>query len=464
MPGLAKDGPERYLAGLARFGWRLGLERIERLLDGLGHPERAFSAVQVAGTNGKGSTSATLAHVLAAAGYRTGLYTSPHLESYRERLVIVERRPPGGRSGRASLRRRLISSAGLASALRQVMAVADRVAGGPAGPPTEFEVLTAAAVHWFAQERVDIAVLEAGLGGRLDATTAVPAVLSVLTHIDLDHADRLGPTLDAIAAEKAAIIRPGRPVVVAPQAAEARAVIDRRAATVRAPVLAVVEGLPGGTSAAGYAVEGIFWDHTAFTYFPAGGPPRTGLRTALSGRHQAANAATALAAAQALAAEGFPVGEEAVREGLSAVRWPGRFEVLRREPPVVVDGAHNPDGLRRLGETWRELSPGVAPVVVCGFLKDKAVEEMVEIICGLAGEAVVTRPASDRAADPGPVADAFLSRGIRAQAVADPRQAARLALARPEAAGGVLGCGSLYLAGVLRREWRRLCRKGGGLR
>ncbi|HHW15663.1 MAG TPA: hypothetical protein GXX28_12145, partial [Firmicutes bacterium] len=198
-----------YLAGLSRFGWRLGLERIEGLLAGLGHPEGAYPCVQVAGTNGKGSTCATLACLLAAAGYRTGLYTSPHLESYRERLAILERRRPGGDGqgdGGFGVRRRLIPGRRFLAVLRRVAEAAEEMGRGPAGPPTEFEVLTAAAVQWFAEEGVDIAVLETGLGGRLDATTAVPAVLSVITHVDLDHTDRLGSTLAAIAGEKAAII------------------------------------------------------------------------------------------------------------------------------------------------------------------------------------------------------------------------------------------------------------------
>ncbi len=445
---------EAYLSGLGRFGWQLGLERIEALLAGLDHPERSFAAVQVAGTNGKGSTAAMLATILAAAGYRTGLYTSPHLESYRERFTILEQSPGGGPTGRARLRRRMIPGRRLAKVLQKVAAVAAEVGRGPAGAPTEFEVLTAAAAWWFATERVEIAVLEAGLGGRLDATTALPAILSAITHIDLDHTDRLGSTLAEIAAEKAAIIRPGRPVVVAPQAPEAWAVIARRAAEQGSPVLAVAEA--AATAAARYAVEEVTWRHTSFSYYPPVGAPLRGVRTALLGRHQAGNAAAALTAALALRPEGFAVSAEAARRGLALVRWPGRLEVLRRRPLTVVDGAHNPDGMHRLAEAWRELAPGRKPVVVCGFLRDKAVAEMVGILAGLAGAVIATRPASDRAAEPEGVAREFAGRGIEAVAVADPEEAARLALARPAVQAGapVLGCGSLYLVGALRRAWR----------
>ncbi|MDI6870503.1 MAG: Mur ligase family protein [Bacillota bacterium] len=466
---------EEYLGRLARFGWHLGLDRIEALLAGLGHPERAFPAVQVAGTNGKGSTAAMLASILAAAGCRTGLYTSPHLESYRERLAILEERS-SKRAGRpARICRRLVAGRRLASVLGRVMAVADEVARGPAGAPTEFEVLTATAAQWFAEEQVDVAVLEVGLGGRLDATTAVPALLAVLTHIDLDHTDRLGSTLAAIAAEKAAIIRPGRPVVVAPQAGEAWAVIARQAAGQGSPVFAVSEGREGaeprseGAAAASvavarYAVEGVTWRHTTFTYFPAAGPPLEGLRTALLGRHQATNAAVALAAALALRREGFATTEEAIRRGLASARWPGRLEVLRRRPLVVVDGAHNPDGMRRLVEAWKELSPGRRPLVVCGFLRDRPVAEMVAALAGLAGEVIVTRPASDRAAEPVEVAGLFASHGVDATVEGDPTAAACLALARPSVKAGapVLGCGTLYLVGALRRAWRPKARASTG--
>lgn len=446
---------ETYLAGLARFGWHLGLERITALLAALGHPEGSFPAVQVAGTNGKGSTAAMLATILAAAGYRTGLYTSPHLERYQERFVLLERRPPGplgGRpGGRPGVRRRMITERRLAALLQQVAPVADRVGQATAGPPTEFEVLTAVAALWFAAEQVDLAVLEAGLGGRLDATTIVPAVLSVITHVDLDHTDRLGETLTAIAGEKAAIIRPGRPVVVAPQEAEAWAVIARRAAEEEAPLLPVRS-----------AVEELTWRHTAFSYQPPAGLAPAGewrgVRTALLGPHQATNAATALTAALALRPLGFTVGEEEARRGLAAARWPGRFEVLRRRPLAVVDGAHNPDGMRRLRETWCALAPGIKPVVVCGFLKDKAVSELVALLSGLAAEVIVTRPASERAAAPEAVAAEFAAHDVPVQSVPDPPEAARLAftrLAATAAGGAVLGCGSLYLVGALRRTFRR---------
>jgi dihydrofolate synthase/folylpolyglutamate synthase len=453
---------EEILAGLARFGWHLGLDRIEGLLLELGHPEAAYPAVQIAGTNGKGSTAAQLAAILASAGYRIGLYTSPHLERYEERFALLDGRRPGAP-------RRLIAPRRLASLLRRVALVADDVGRGPAGPPTEFEVLTAAAVLWFTAERVDLAVLETGLGGRLDATTAVPAVLTVLTHIDLDHTDRLGDTLAAIAGEKAAIIRPGQPVVMAPQAEEALVVIARRAAEQGAPLIPVVEAPPAApaTSARGehpaaFAVETVSLTRTSFTYFPprllaanlAGGPSWPGVQTPLAGRHQAANAATALTAALALGPLGFTVSEEAARRGLGRTRWPGRLEVLRRRPLILVDGAHNPDGMRRLVEAWGMLAPGVKPLVVCGFLRDKAVDELTDLLAPLAGRVITTRPDSDRAAAPEEVAARFAALGVPARSVADPAEAARVALAEMGRGGALLGCGSLYLIGALRRAWR----------
>lgn len=445
-----------YLSGLGRFGWHLGLERIQGLLAGLSHPESAYPAVQVAGTNGKGSTAVTLAYLLAAAGYRTGLYTSPHLEHYRERFAIVE--PTSRRGGWRGIRRRFIGEHQLAQVLLgQVAPVAGQVGCGTAGSPTEFEVLTAAAVQWFAAEKVDLAVLETGLGGRLDATTAIPAVLSVLTHIALDHTDRLGSTVADIAAEKAAIIRQGQPVIVAPQEIPAWAVIARRAEEQSAPLLAVGGGAPAGVRQAGLVVAGVSWKGTTFSYLPDSGEPLQGLRTALLGRHQAVNGAAAVAAALTLRERGFAVGEEDLRRGLAAVRWPGRFEVLRRRSLVVLDGAHNPDGLARLGETWRELAGDRRPIVVCGFLADKAVGEMVTLLAELAAEVIVARPENSRAADPGEVAAAFGSLGVAASCEPAPEVALSSALARAAEQGGapILSCGSLYLVGALRRAWRR---------
>ncbi|MGE5507356.1 MAG: bifunctional folylpolyglutamate synthase/dihydrofolate synthase [Chitinophagales bacterium] len=448
----AEERISAYLAGLAKFGWHLGLDRIEALLERLGHPERSYLAVQVAGTNGKGSTAAHLAYILAAAGYKAGLYISPHLESYRERFALVGPGPA----------HRLIDAERLADLLGEVAAAAGPVAESPAGPPTEFEVLTGAAARWFAEERAQVVVWETGLGGRLDATTACPSQLSVLTHIDLDHQDRLGPTLEAIAAEKAAIVRPGQPVVVAPQEPAAMAVIAARAAEQGSPLLQVDEAV---VQLAQATLAG-----TEFTYRPpaelapgAGQGLPARLATALLGPHQAINAAVAVTAALALEAAGLRVSPAAVERGLAEVRWPGRLEVLRREPLVIVDGAHNPDGMRRLVEAWRALAPGAAPLVVCGFLRDKAWEELVALLAGLAGEVVVTRPASDRAAAPGEVAELFRRAGVPAQAVEPPEEAAREALAHAREGGRpLLGCGSLYLIGALRRAWRPAAGGKGG--
>ncbi|MFO7265993.1 MAG: folylpolyglutamate synthase/dihydrofolate synthase family protein [Bacillota bacterium] len=416
----------RLLQKLQRFGAKPGLERVRFLLDALGNPERAFPAVHVAGTNGKGSTSAMIAAMFHAAGRRVGLYTSPHLVRYNERIA-VDGRP--------------VADEQLARVLARLEPLVDAAARGPAGQPTEFEVGTAAAMACFAEAGIDVAVAEVGLGGRYDATNVVQSIASVITPLGLDHTQWLGDTLDRIAWEKAGIIRPGVPVVCAPQAEEALRVIASVAEEKGAPLLAAgrdYEVILRAADATGTEFD-LRW----------GGRWLRRLRTPLLGAHQAVNGAVAAAAALAL---GLP--EEAVRRGLETVAWPGRMEVVAERPRVVLDGAHNAEGVQALAAALQAVFPGQRPVFVIGILQEKPLESMLRTLLPLGKAAVFTAPRNSRTPPAPPEQLARLAEGLIGAVAVEPDSALALeqacALAGPD--GLVCVCGSLYLVGEVRER------------
>ena len=360
------------LRGGEHAGMRPGLERIETLLEALGNPERRYTLVQVAGTNGKGSVAAMLAGILKADGRRVGLYTSPHLVSFRERIRV---------DGEA------IAEDDVADGFDAIATLVARV------DATMFEASTALALDHFAREAVDVAVLEVGLGGRLDATTVGTPAVTALARIDLDHQEVLGATLAAIAAEKAAIIRSGVAVSAA-QAPEAADVLIARAAAVGVPLL--MEGRE-------LSVRVRARDLDAQTIDAAGpGWRLEGLRLPLLGVYQPSNAVVALAAARALG-----VGDAACREGLARARWPGRFEVLRaRDRIVVLDGAHNPAGAAALAASLTEWFGTTPLTLVFGALRDKDAPGMLAALAPRARRLIFTASSSPRAARPEALRDA----------------------------------------------------------
>jgi len=353
------------LRGGEHAGMRPGLERIEGLLGALGHPEERFTIAQVGGTNGKGSTAALLAAMLKAAGHRVGLYTSPHLVSFRERIRV---------DGEAI---------GPDAVVDGVDALGTLVARLDA---TMFEATTALALDHFAREGVDVAVLEVGMGGRLDATTVgVPAV-TVLTRIDRDHEAYLGSTLAAIAAEKAAIIRGGLAVSAA-QHPEVESVVLRHALAAQVPLL--LEGRDLHVSVHERSVKGqlITCVGPAFRLAEAG--------LGLLGSYQPSNALVAVAAARHL-----DVGERAIRDGLVRARWPGRFQVIPGSPTLVLDGAHNPSGARALAASLRDVFGDTPITLVLGVSADKDASAIVDALAPAVTRIVLTRAAHPRAADP----------------------------------------------------------------
>lgn len=410
------------LAELEPLGVRLGLDTFRRLLAALGSPERATPAALVAGTNGKGSVAALLDAIAGAAGVRAGLYTSPHLTSFGER-IRVEGEP--------------IADPVLASHLETTLAAA-RAAG--LAPPTVFEALTATAFLHFAAERVELAILEVGLGGRLDATNAAEPILSVVTRIGFDHRAELGETLTAIAGEKAGILRGGVPAVVAAQPYEADAALAAAVASVGAR-LHRVEDESSIESAEWRGLDGhrLRLRTSNATY---------DLDLALAGEHQLENAATAVRAAELLA-ERFPaIDAAAIARGVAAARWPGRleaFHVAVTGATVLLDAAHNPDGCAALARFLARL--GRPYDLLFGCLADKEPAAMLPPLAASARRVVLTRPASPRALAPERLAP------LAGPAPCEIDDVPRSALARALAGGGdlVVVAGSIYLIGELRQ-------------
>jgi dihydrofolate synthase/folylpolyglutamate synthase len=422
----------RELADRGRFGVHLGLGRIRALLRELGHPERSLRGALVGGTNGKGSVLALAGAALRAAGLRVGETPKPHLVTYRERLVL------DGQPIAASTFARLVED---------VAPLADRVARR-LGPPTEFELLTAMLFRWFAEERVDVALVEVGLGGRLDATHAWDGGVAAITNVALDHMDRLGDTIPAIAREKAAIIERGDLAVTGASGA-ALEVIRRRAGRVGAPLVEVAPPRVLGVDRDGIDVE-----------LPRLGRTRIGLR----GRHQAGNAAVADAVLDALAEAGIATAPEAARRaGYAAARWPGRLELLQRDGhDVLLDGAHNPAAAAALATALDDLRPllrdGSRPwTLVVGAMVDKDVTGTARALASVAGlggaRIIATRVDLPRAMPAEALAATWrtILPASRVESIPDVGRA--LDAAVRGAAGPVVVAGSLYLVGEARRRW-----------
>lgn len=410
------------LAELEPLGVRLGLDAFRRLLAALGSPENVAPSVLVAGTNGKGSVAALLESIARAAGLRSGLYTSPHLAAFGERIRV------GGVD---------IDETSLAARLETTLAAARSTA---LPPPTVFEALTAAAFLSFAAERVELAVLEVGLGGRLDATNAAEPILSVITRIGFDHCAELGETLTAIAGEKAGILRPGVPVVVAAQPAEAAVALAAAAAGRGAPLHDVELET---------TIDRAEWRGLAGHRLALRTPRAThDLDLALAGEHQLENAATAVRAAELLAERHPAIGATAIARGVATVRWPGRLEALRfaaTGTTVLLDAAHNPDGCRALARFLARL--GRPYELLFGCLADKEAGEMLPPLAAAARRVVLTRPESPRALAPERLL-ALVPASTPVEIHSDPLGALTWAIAA--GSGLVVVAGSIYLVGRLR--------------
>lgn len=418
-----------------RFGMQPGLERIQALLARLGHPERELAAIHVAGTNGKGSVVAMVAEVLLAAGYPVGRYTSPHLVRFNERIV---------------LRGRPVDDALLAAVLAQVEAEAQAVAATGAGEPTFFECVTAAAFEIFRRQDVRLVVIEVGLGGRYDATNVLTPLLSVITRIGLDHCQYLGDTLEAIAGEKAGIIKPGRPVVVGAMPEQARHVIVAAAAQAGAPLIDAAQSVTVDVAAS--TLEGL-------TVRLATGARDLGkVRLNLAGAYQLENVATAVAALDALAgAAGLEIPDVAMVTGLGRVRWPGRFQLVQREPPILVDGAHNPDGAAALRQALRKTRFKGPVALIAGFCDDKDAAGFLRTLASSVRCAWAVPVPSDRSLPAEATAGRMRLAGIETTVAATLEEALVQGQTWARREQGLLViCGSLFLAGAALRHFDAL--------
>jgi dihydrofolate synthase/folylpolyglutamate synthase len=409
-----------YFDGAQPFGAEPSLRRIRALLAQLGDPQKGLRFVHIAGTNGKGSCASMLSSVLRAAGYRTGLYTSPYLYRFTERMQINGEQIPGEALARC------------AEAVRGKAEKMDE-------RPTQFELMTAAALLWFAEETCGIVVLEAGLGGRFDATNVIERPeCAVIMNIGLDHTKILGGTVEQIAAEKAGIIKRGAPCVAYEQSAGVLDVIRARCAELAVPL--TVPAFDEIRSEFD-SLEGQVFSYKGKQY-----------ALGLLGAHQRHNAAVVIETVRQLNAGGLRIEQDALEHGLYAAAWPGRFELCRDEPPFIVDGGHNPQCAEAVRESLLHYFPDRRRVLLLGVLGDKDARAMASILDGAADEYVCTAPESERALPAEELAAVLRPFGKKVSVCESISDAVFTAGERAGADGMVCATGSIYLAGSVRYE------------
>ncbi|KLU59557.1 folylpolyglutamate synthase [Peptococcaceae bacterium CEB3] len=416
-----------YLVGLTKFGMNFGLDRIRELLRRLGNPEQSLRIIHVGGTNGKGSTTLMTAEILRAAGYKVGMFTSPHLHDYRERMVI---------NGE------MVPKAAVVRLMERLKPHLEKMVAQGLEHPTEFEVNTAMCLLYFAEEEVDFALLEVGLGGEIDSTNVVSPLISVVTNVGMDHMDYLGPDIPTIARNKAGIIKPHSVVITAAKRPEVLAILREKAREAGDSFWRVGEDVRWESRWSGETEQefDLFGLHGAY--------PK--LRLTLIGAHQLENAATAVTICEVLqSAYGVAVPRPAIYAGLKRAKWPGRLELLSVTPKVLLDGAHNYDGARVLAQSL-PLYQRRRLVFVLGMLADKERERVVDLLAPLADEIIVTKPNSPRAGDWQALAGIAAKYGRPVSLVEDPEEAVALGLQHLGPEDMLCVTGSLYMLAAAR--------------
>ena len=410
------DEALRYIHEVCWKGTIPGLERIQALLDAMGNPERKCKFVHVTGTNGKGSTCAMVASILRKAGYKTGLYTSPYLIRFNERIQIDGEQ---------------ISDADICELTEYVKPFAESIFERP----TEFEMVTAIGFEYFARHKCDIVVCEVGMGGEFDATNVIPAPeAAVICNIGLDHTEVLGDTLEKIAGAKAGIIKPGCDAVLYRERPSVEAVFEERCKALNAPLhKADFDSL----HLLSHSLEGQVFDWERFH----------ALRLPLLGEHQLHNAAVALTTARVLQKRGWKITDAQIREGIESVRWPGRFELMRKDPMFIIDGGHNPQCIEALVKNIRDYLPGRELTVLTGVLGDKDFHCMYRDVTQYAKEFITITPANARALTAEKLADYLRQFGKPVTACDVVADGVRLAIEHAGKDGVVLCYGSLYMIG-----------------
>ena len=409
--------------GFHRFGIKLGLSTIRKILKGLGNPHKGFACIHIAGTNGKGSVASSLASVLSRSGYKTGLYTSPHLVRFNERIQ-VNNRP--------------ISN-------KNVVAAYNAVKGVHHGrrEPTFFEFATAMALYEFGRQQVDWAVIETGMGGRLDATNIIKPEISIITNVSLEHRDYLGDTLSRIAAEKAGIIKFRKPVVTAIRQKRALAVVEKIAAEKKAPLFRLGRDFrirrrqPDKFSY--YGLNNTWYD----------------LQTALRGSHQTDNAALVLAACELITGHKAVLEPKNIKKGLKTNEWPGRLDTVSTDPLIILDGAHNLAAARNLGRFLSSNFAGNRLTLVIGILDDKPYRSMLKSLLPLANRVILTRAKINRALDPCKLLEVAGNFKLESKIIPDVAGAVKYAIATNSRAGVICIAGSLYVVGEAKEALER---------
>ena len=432
----------RYLLSLGRelaaptqaAAAKFDLENITILADRLGRPDRAYPSAHIAGTNGKGSTAAFLESILRRAGFRTGLNTSPHLEKINERIRVNSEE---------------ISDDAFAETFTRIQALNEELLaeGKLRAHPTYFECVTAMAFEYFARARVEFGVFEVGLGGRLDATNILTPVVSIITRVDFDHENFLGHSLAEIAAEKAGILKPSVPLILAEQRPEALEVVRARARELGCTIIETAtafrvekEWMENGCSRARVTEVESGWSLE--------------LAPRLPGKFQIQNSLNAAAAARYLQKRGYRISDGAIAEGISEAIWPGRLEKVQSGPDVYLDGAHNPSAARELATFLGQNLAGRKIWLVFGALRDKAVDEIAGVLFPHASEVIFTQPRTTRAISVAQLAEITSHNAAHFTIVPDADGALEYALDRADANDAVIVAGSLYLVGQLRHYWK----------
>lgn len=421
-----------YIDNTAKFGMNFGLERVEKILELLGNPQNKVKCIHIGGTNGKGSTTVMITSVLKEQGYKVGMYTSPFLEEFEERIQVNGVNIP---------------KEDLAKVTLIVKGAIDKVVELGFENPTQFEIITSIMFYYFAMEQVDYAVVEVGLGGNLDATNVINPMMVVMASISLDHMNILGDTITEIAGEKAGIIKSNVPVVCYPQVKEALDVIKKKCEEKKNKLYVVSEDCINSVE----IDKGLLIQRLIVTVFNE----TLEIKLPLLGAHQVNNCAVALHALYVLQSVGVEISKESIRNGIAKVRWIGRMEVLNKNPLVVIDGAHNIDGITKLSNSISKYFNYEKLVLIIGMLGDKQVDEMVNEITKEATCVVVTEPHSDRAESSETLYNKVVSKGISCVAIEEYKEAYSKALDMVGSNDLLLICGSLYMIGDMRKAITR---------
>lgn len=414
-----------YIENTGKFGINLGLKRIERLCQLLGNPEKNLKVIHVAGTNGKGSTTTLISSVLISQGYKVGIYTSPYIERFTERIKINDIEIPEDE---------------VAKLVNEMLPYIDILVEEGLEHPTEFEIITAAGFKYFSDQRVDFVVLEVGLGGRFDATNVVNPILSVITTISYDHMNILGNSIDEIAFEKAGIIKDNVPVVVYPQEKAAMDVIIKVSDEKKAK-LHFVENMQ---------YELVIDTEDGIIFNATGDNKYKNLKIRLLGEHQILNSMTALKSIEVMKQLGYIIDEKSIYTGFENAKWPGRFEIINPYPHIVLDGGHNIQGVKALVCATQKYFNGKKIKVVCGMLRDKNYKDMIRELTYISDEFITVTPNNPRALTAVELKEVIEEMGKSAIATSTISEAVNIGMKDTNNDEVLLFCGSLYMIGEAR--------------